>query len=142
MGQVTFTVYGEPRGKGRPRFARTANGVRTYTPAETASYENLIKMSYINHNRGKHLSGPLEAKITGYFPIPKSTSRKRAEAMLRGSLHHTKKIDCDNLAKTVLDALNGIAYDDDKQVYRLTVEKKYAAEPRVDVTIWEVPDEI
>lgn len=32
-------------------------------------------------------------------------------------------VDVDNLAKTVLDSLNGIAYDDDKQVSKLNIEK-------------------
>ena len=32
-------------------------------------------------------------------------------------------VDVDNLAKTVLDSLNGIAFDDDSQVSSLIVEK-------------------
>lgn len=36
-----------------------------------------------------------------------------------------KKPDVDNLAKIVLDSLNKIAYDDDAQVCRLLVEKRY-----------------
>lgn len=142
MGQVKFTIYGVPKGKGRPRFARMGNAVRTYTPTETANYENLIKLSYLNENRGRRLSGALEARITGFFPVPKSESKKRKAAMLDGHLHHTKKIDCDNLAKTILDALNDIAYEDDRQVCRLTVEKLYAEEPRVEVTLAELNEEI
>lgn len=142
MGQVKFTIYGEPKGKGRPRFARMGNGVRTYTPTETANYENLIKLSYLNENRGQRLSGALEARITGFFPVPKSEAKKRKAAMLAGLLHHTKKIDCDNLAKTILDALNDIAYEDDRQVCRLMVEKLYGEEPRVEVTLSELNEEI
>ena len=55
--------------------------------------------------------------------------------MLAGKVLHTKKIDCDNLCKTILDALNGIAYDDDKQVCRLYVEKPYGAFPIVKVKL-------
>lgn len=33
------------------------------------------------------------------------------------------EVDVDNLSKTVLDSLNGIAYDDDKQVTSLIVDK-------------------
>jgi hypothetical protein len=33
--------------------------------------------------------------------------------------------DCDNIAKTVLDALNGVAYNDDKQIIQLEVGKYY-----------------
>ena len=37
---ITFIVYGEPKGKGRPRF--TKNG-RAYTPVTTQEYENAVK---------------------------------------------------------------------------------------------------
>ena len=33
--------------------------------------------------------------------------------------------DTDNLAKSILDALNGLAYDDDKQIVELEVKKFY-----------------
>ena len=138
MNEIEFEILGEPKGKGRPRFARVGNGVRTYTPKETENYEAYIKVSYINSVGRKKLEGQIQAEITGIFPIPKSESKKRKAAMLAGEILHTKKIDCDNLAKTVLDALNGIAYDDDKQVCRLYVEKKYGENPCVKVRLKEV----
>lgn len=136
--KVNFTIVGEPKGKGRPRFARIGNGVRTYTPKETENYEAFIKVSYLNEVGQKKLSGQIDAHIKGVFPIPKSTSKKQREMMLSGKILHTKKIDCDNLAKTILDALNGIAYDDDKQVCRLYVEKVYGNNPCVEVELVEV----
>ena len=45
------------------------------------------------------------------------------------------KPDCDNIAKAVLDALNGLAYKDDSQVTELTVRKLYAEEGSVGVRI-------
>lgn len=50
------------------------------------------------------------------------------------------KPDCDNIAKAILDALNGVAYDDDKQVVRLHVEKEYGATGSVEVVIGEIDD--
>ena len=47
-----------------------------------------------------------------------------------------KKPDCDNIQKAVLDALNKLAYADDKQVVSSFVDKRYAKdEPYVLVTI-------
>ena len=138
MNEVSFQIVGEPKGKGRPRFSRRGNYVRTYTPEDTLNYEAYIKVSYLNEVGRKKLEGQIEAKITGIFPIPKSTSKKQRALMLSGDVMHTKKIDCDNLAKTVLDALNGIAYDDDKQVCRLIVEKKYGENPCVNVRLKEI----
>jgi Holliday junction resolvase RusA-like endonuclease len=39
-----FMVYGEPVGKGRPRFAKRGNFVSTYTPLKTKTYEDEIRM--------------------------------------------------------------------------------------------------
>ena len=38
-----------------------------------------------------------------------------------------KNKDLDNIAKTILDALNGIAYEDDKQIVELHCEKYYTS---------------
>ena len=38
--ELKFTIRGEPKGKGRPKFSRQGNIVRTYTPDTTANYEN------------------------------------------------------------------------------------------------------
>jgi len=58
--------------------------------------------------------------------------------MLEDEIYPTIKPDTDNIAKIILDSLNGIAYKDDKQVIRLSVEKRYAEEPSVSVWISEV----
>jgi Holliday junction resolvase RusA-like endonuclease len=41
---VMYTVYGEPVGKGRPRFARNGNFVSTYTHRRPKTYEDEIRM--------------------------------------------------------------------------------------------------
>lgn len=135
MDVVEFTVDGIPTGKGRPRFARTPNGVRTYTPEETVSFENLVRYTYSRETGGKKMEGPLLVIIKCYFPVPASTSKKKREQMLTGGIDYTKKPDCDNLAKSVLDALNGLAYDDDKQVTSLHVMKEYGDRPRTEIVI-------
>lgn len=43
--------------------------------------------------------------------------------------------DIDNRIKVILDSLNGIAWDDDKQVHRLFIEKKISGYDGMDVTI-------
>ena len=137
---IQFTVLGCPVGKGRPKFS-TFNGHATaYTPAKTVSYETLVKLSYQQQCNDKPHDKdiPLRAEITAYFPIPKSTSMKRKLMMLDGQIRHTKKCDADNLAKAVLDALNGIAYYDDSQVCELSVSKLYSDNPRVIVNISEI----
>lgn len=108
--KVKFIIPGKPMGKQRPRVMRT--GI-TYTPKETVSYENLVKLIYIQHPEHKAFEGEITAKINAYFEIPKSTSNKKRELMSCNIIRPVKKPDCDNIAKIILDSLNGIAYKDD-----------------------------
>lgn len=135
---VKFTIYGKPFGKQRPRVANHGGYVQAYTPKETINYENLVKFSYLQECGNRKLEGGIAAEIIGVFPVAKSESKKRRSLMLSGVIPHTKKCDCDNLAKSILDALNGIAYDDDSQICKLTVEKIYGENPRVEVKLEEV----
>jgi Holliday junction resolvase RusA-like endonuclease len=69
--------------------------------------------------------------------VPVSWAVKRQVAALNGDAVPGKP-DLDNVAKAILDACNGIAYVDDKQVARLTVSKAYSTEPGVEVYMHEV----
>lgn len=139
--EVTFEVIGNPKGKGRPRFARRGNFISTYTPKETVAYEKLVRDSYLDQVGEVMLDGAIEMDITAYFPIPKSTPKKRAELMRTGKIYHTKHKDVDNICKSVMDAIIGIAYEDDKQVCVLHAEKLYGDPPKVEVTIKELANE-
>ena len=136
--EVSFIVHGKPLGKGRPRFTKVGNFIKAYTPRQTRDYESLIRYEYMFQVGNKKLTGEIEADIIGIFPVGKSETKKRKQAMLEGKIRHTKKIDCDNLAKTILDALNDVAYNDDRQVCKLSVEKIYGEEPRVEVRLKEI----
>ena len=130
-----FVIPGEPMAKQRPRFTRAG---RTYTPAKTTNYENLVKVVYQEKYLGQDLlEGSLSAEIKAYCKPPK-TSKKKLTDMLNGTIRPTKKPDCDNVAKIILDALNNIAYDDDKNIVNLKVEKYFSDIPRVEVQIKEL----
>lgn len=138
MAQVQFVIPGPPKGKGRPRFRNAGGFMTTYTPKDTANYENLVKVMYDSKYKSVMLEGAIRAEIVGYFPIPASTSKKRQKMMEDGEIKYTKKIDCDNLAKIILDSLNKIAFNDDSQVCELIVQKRYSSQPRVAVRLTEL----
>lgn len=139
MESATIEVLGKPIGKGRPRFRSTGRFVQTYTPDKTVEFENLVRLEW--HNAGNDmLRGNISAEIRAYFPIPKSVSKKKRAEMIHASYPH--KPDCDNIAKAVLDALNGVAYEDDAQVVELAVIKKYAETPKTVITLCEKEDVI
>lgn len=131
---VEFTVLGTPIAKGRPRFARRGKWVQAYTPDKTVQYENLVKLSYAQYD-GIKLIGAIRAEIHAYFPIPKSASKKKQALMLENKEKYVKKPDAENIVKGILDALNGIAYDDDSQITELLVTKAYSDKPRAEVKL-------
>lgn len=139
MKRVEFTVHGPIKGKGRPRFTRVGQYVRTYTPNETVSYENLIKMEYIEENGEFQFDRalPLTLKLTAYYSIPKSVSKKNRQLMIAGKIRPLKKPDADNVMKVVCDALNGVAYADDVQIVTVILDRFYSEYPHLDVSIWE-----
>ena len=135
---VSFDVPGEPQGKGRPRFSTAGGYARTYTPQQTATYENLVKTVYSLKHGQAHFGDDeqLCLRIDAYFAIPKSASRKRAAQMISGEIRPTKKPDADNILKIIADSLNGVAYKDDKQIVSARVERWYTADmPKVAVRI-------
>ena len=130
----TLTIPGEPVAKGRPRV--TSKGV-AYTPQKTVNYETLVKELWaIKHSAEKPLEGPLCVYINAYFAIPKSWSKKKRQDALNEAILPTGKRDCDNVAKSLLDALNQLAYADDAQVTTLIVQKKYSERPRAELIIF------
>lgn len=134
--KVKFTIPGDPKGKGRHRTTKSGH---TYTPEQTTMYENLVKAMYYQQCRNTKFDDDtqLDVRITAYFPIPKSVSKKKRELMLNRTIRPIVKCDWDNIGKIVCDALNGIAYHDDKQVVDGQVRKFYSEQPRVVVTIQE-----
>lgn len=130
-----FNIPGKIQAKQRPRF----NGRYVYTPDRTTNYENWVKACYLEkYNNEKLLETSLEVYIRAYFEIPKSVSKKKKQEMLEDKIRPTIKPDTDNIAKSILDSLNGIAYKDDKQVVSLKVDKYYAEIPSVSVEIKEI----
>ena len=135
--KVKFTVLGEPQGKGRPRFTKVGQYVKTYTPDKTVSYENLVKLEYRRQCKDYMFEKgrPVDIRILAYYPIPKSVSKKKQAMMIANELRPMKKPDTDNVVKVILDSLNQIAYHDDVQAVDCQVRKFYSENPRVVVTI-------
>ena len=108
-------------GKARPRVTRSGHA---FTPKTTSNYENYVKLKY-TADGGERREGPIKALIHVFYEIPQSATKKRRTAILEGLELPTKKPDADNIAKIILDSLNGIAFHDDSQVTSLEIEKYY-----------------
>lgn len=133
---IKFEVEGKPVSKGRPRF--TKKGF-VYTDEKTKLYENLVRISFLNkYPQHKLLEGYVEANITAVFEVPKSYSKKKTKELLESHNNYDHKPDLDNIAKIILDSLNGIAFKDDAQVTILHINKEYGEKAKVIVELKEV----
>ena len=114
---ISFSVLGPPVPKGRPRFCR---GVAV-TPARTRKYESLVRKVAEWH--------------CGHW---------RKDGLYRVTLVFTgasPSADLDNLAKAALDGMEGVAFDNDRQVHWLCVMRNTAkSDPRMDVTLERIGD--
>tara|TARA_R110000765_G_scaffold412278_1_gene511870 strand:- start:93 stop:518 length:426 start_codon:yes stop_codon:yes gene_type:complete len=141
MNNLNFVIYGDPVGKGRPRFVRKT-GV-AYTPKKTKDYETHVKQAaWVSMSKHKlnTFYGNCSVKIIAFLKIPKSwNKRKTMEAHL--GMVTPSLPDIDNIAKSVLDGIEGIVYQNDKQIFHLEVTKRYVdeeTEPQVQVSVfWE-----
>lgn len=126
----TFTWPGMPRGQGRPRFSR-ATGV-AYKASEDKAFERALRLAYqARHGDKPPLAGPFALDIVAVYPPPQRLNRELP----------TVKPDLDNVCKAVLDALNGVAYTDDKNNVSLEARKVYGKKPGIRVSLRGMEEE-
>lgn len=120
MEQIRILVPIEPRPMPRPRFSRG----RVYAPKEIVEYKSAIRAAAVTAMKGREpLTGDLSCVVKFYRKF-KASSRRFGDG--------------DNLFKAITDALNGVAYFDDAQITRATIEKYQSAFPKVEVEIRSV----
>jgi len=115
---IKLTIPGRPVPKARPRLGVRGRKAFVYTPPATKEYEKLVGWV---------------AKATGCRPV------KMPVAVVL-DVYIKRKLDADNIAKSILDGLNGIVYEDDDQVVELLVRKhkvQRKEEERVEIEIRE-----
>ncbi len=151
MKGQSFVIKGHPVPQPRPRVTTLKLGDVTrgqaYVPKKHAIHEwrNTCAAEFTQH--GHVYEGPLDVTLVFHLPRPKShygTGRNEHRVKDSAPTHPTvgKYVgDVDNLAKAVLDAAQGILFDDDKQVCSLHVLKQWAPKGAagVYVQVREVP---
>ena len=113
----------------RPRVTRSG---MSYVPKETQKSKRAIARAFKNTcGDVDTFDGPVAVSVTIYRPMTKALAKKVDVAIRHGReldpslfLAPTKP-DLDNQIKTVLDALEGLAYNNDSQVVDLVAHKRY-----------------
>lgn len=137
MSKYEFEIKEKAIGKERPRYSAKTH--RMYTPTRTSSFEEKVQWAFKSkyNIQSEPSTKPFKAKIIAVFKPAESLSKKKKEELLF-KINYTKKPDADNIAKAVLDSLNGLVYKDDSQITALLVLKDYGTENKVIVELEEL----
>ena len=134
MQHVYFEVKGDPVPKARARTVRKGGRTWSFTPKKAAAWEKTVKEEAVKHF-DKPLTGPIQVSIIFHMDRPKSR---------RKDIWVPTTPDLDNLEKAILDALNGVAYEDDRYVVAKNAQKRYIRreEPRVCIRVTSLSKQI
>jgi len=142
--RVSFEVFGiaQPKGstkafvplawaKAAVRKNQAPRAIITHDNTRTQAWQQLVADQAQDVAGDGLFLGALVVTVTFILPRPITLPRKVR--------HHVTLPDVDKLARSVLDALTGILYLDDKQVVDLHARKCYAVhaadQPRVRITV-------
>ena len=133
MRQVKFSVVGPPVPKSRPRVVTKGKMRFAYTPKRVRDWEDIIREEAKKHFE-RPFDGPVVVSLIFLMPRPKS---RRLEYWVATTP------DLDNLEKSVLDALNEVAYMDDRLVVVKSSSKRYVQkeEPGVQVIVTSLTEQ-
>lgn len=121
---ISFAIPGEPNANRRPRARRVGAFVRVHQDPRDLSWKGCAQVLMQAAMAGRPpLDVPCELHIRAIWECPASLRRKREP---RPADWHPCAKDADNVAKSVMDAGNGVLWTDDHLIVRLTVEKRRA----------------
>ncbi len=129
MPEALIVIPGQPKSKGRPRFARG----RVFTPATTLQYERLVAAA-AREVISEPITGNVQVDIIAVYQVPKSWAKALQASARRGDIMPTRP-DIDNVIKIILDGMNEVAYLDDQQVHMISAEKRYGDLARVEIRL-------
>lgn len=136
---ISFFVRGTPIAQPRPQVSTRGGFARAYVPAKhpVHAWRKAVRDACPYTEK---LEGPLSVTLSLFLPRPKShyrTGKHAGHLKASAPIWHSSRSDVDNHVKSVLDALDGVAWIDDAQVCRLRAEKRWddGEGPRAWITI-------
>ena len=130
---MKVVLYVAPVPASRPRVTRWS----TFFPKKYTKYKEDMKMATANI-LFKPFDGNVYAQLDFFVPMAKSWSKKKKLA--KQGTYCDNNADIDNYCKAILDSLNGVYYEDDKQVVMLKARMFWANTPRTEVTITKLEE--
>jgi Holliday junction resolvase RusA-like endonuclease len=129
-GMIEFCVPGEPFSWMRA----TPYQGKQLTPKKMREHQNVVR-SCAELAGCVPLDGPMRLEIWFYRSVPASWSKQRKRNAYLGITRPTSVPDLSNYLKEIEDALNGVAYNDDAQICKVTCAKLYHGEFDLPYTV-------
>jgi len=145
---MRFIITGTPIHKKRPRFMRRGAHVITFDPQDKEKQEVRGQFMEQYGSAVRHedkqivieasslaLAASFECSMEFHIRMPESWPEWQKNEKLWALTDCDCKPDLDNLEKFYLDCMNGIIYEDDKQIVKLQSKKVYSKEPKTIIDI-------
>lgn len=149
MSEVVINVLGTPAPKGSNR-AMVRGGRAVFVPGGSktnqhalSSWAGAVRLAAQSCGTGQatpiFTQIPLAVAITFRLNRPGGHWSKGGGLKPSAPLAPSVKPDVDKLARSTLDALSGVVFDDDSRIVRLTVAKEYArpGHEGAEIRVWE-----
>lgn len=127
----------EPVEQQRPRATNRGGHISIYDPPKVKKFKKEVAEYIEKQPFTRFENVELDVSIEFYRPIQKSLSKKEREFRLSHVHRPTVKPDLDNYTKSILDALNGLLWDDDAKIVHLELDKFYSEQPRIEIEVHE-----
>jgi Holliday junction resolvase RusA-like endonuclease len=123
---ISFTIYGKPVPKGRPRFTKRGFA---YTPTTTRNAEADLRTQVINQLPKDFV------RFESAIELDMVVIRERPKSAKKSVLYPITRADLDNHVKLVTDALNTIVWRDDAQIVFLIAKKVFGEQPGIKIEV-------
>lgn len=133
---IFLVVLGEPKAQKRHRTVNMGKFNRQYDPSASDKKDFLSMVQ--DKAPEQPFDCPLELVVNFYFTRPKSHYKTGKNAHIlkdNAPTWHTSKPDSDNLFKMVSDSLNKIFWRDDSLLCKVTINKMYDLNPRIEINV-------
>lgn len=125
----------EPKAKKRPKVYRWS----TVNPSKDDEEIVYRLFSQLEGIPTTPLNGQIRVQVKFYKPPTKNTPKWQLPLMEKGIIRPNKSPDLDNYVKLILDALNGILWEDDRFIVEMHSGKFYTLDqPRIELIVNEL----
>lgn len=139
---IRLDVLGLPAPKGSGRamlIAGRARYIASSSGANARKQAAWLKAIQVAATGCTLIAGPVRVSIAFRLPRPKGHRTARGELRQSAPMHPTTHPDLDKLVRSTLDALTGIAFEDDSRVVQMLVSKQYAVLDREGASVTVEP---